>query len=81
MPKRGRTSRRELLLQALRLGAGAALLPTAARAFGEGSRFAFAQVRHGGRWDPRPDGLGRLAWEVSKRTSIETSPASRSLGA
>lgn len=45
-----------------------------ARAFGDQARLQFAQVRHGGRWDPRPDGLSRLAWEISKRTSIETSP-------
>src|SRR3954464_7665333 len=50
-----------------------------ARAFGEQARFQFAQVRHGGRWDPRPDGLSRLAWEISKRTSIETSAAVKSI--
>src|SRR5260370_91040 len=51
-----------------------------ARAFGEQARFQFAQVRHGGRWDPRPDGLSRLAWEISRRTSIETTPVVKALG-
>jgi hypothetical protein len=49
-------------------------------AFGDASRLTFGQIRHGGRWDPRPDGLGRLAWEISKRTSIETSPIVKPLG-
>src|SRR5256885_7528281 len=55
---------------------GLPLLFAASRAwaFREQARFQFAQIRHGGRWDPRPDGLPRLAWEISKRTSIETSP-------
>jgi hypothetical protein len=50
-------------------------------AFGDASRLIFAQLRLGGRWDPRPDGLPRLAWEVAKRTSIDTSPVVRALGA
>jgi Domain of unknown function (DUF4159) len=76
-----RTSRRRFLSRALQLGAAAALLPKAAGAFGDASRLTFAQIQHSGRWDPRPDGLGRLAWEVSKRTSIETSPATHALAA
>src|SRR3989442_7252033 len=56
------------------VGLGLALAARRALAFGEAARLVFAQVRHGGRWDPRPDGLSRLAWEISKRTSIETSP-------
>lgn len=51
-----------------------------ARAFGEQARLTFAQVRHAGRWDPRPDGLSRLAWEIEKRTSIETSPIVKPMG-
>ena len=50
-----------------------------ARAFGEQARLTFAQLRHAGRWDPRPDGLSRLAWEIAKRTSIETSPLVKAL--
>ena len=57
------------------LGLSLVLAATRARAFGEQARLTFAQVRHGGRWDPRPDGLSRLAWEIAKRTSIETSAA------
>jgi hypothetical protein len=57
------------------LGLGLLLAARRVLAFGDAARLTFAQVRHGGRWDPRPDGLSRLAWEISKRTSIETSPA------
>lgn len=67
-------SRRQLLGLPLLLAAGRAL------AFGEASRLTFVQVRHGGRWDPRPDGLARLAWEIGKRTSIEASPLLKPLG-
>jgi hypothetical protein len=66
-------SRRTLLAVGLALAARRAL------AFGEAARLSFAQIRHGGRWDPRPDGLARLAWEISKRTSIETSAAVKSI--
>ena len=62
------------------LGLGLALAARRAFAFGDAARLTFAQVRHAGRWDPRPDGLSRLAWEISKRTSIETSPAVKSIG-
>jgi len=62
------------------LGLGLALMARRAFAFGDSSRVTFAQLRHGGRWDPRPDGFSRLAWEIAKRTSIETSPAVKSIG-
>src|SRR2546423_14539781 len=71
-------SRRTLLKAALAAGTA---WPLRAYAFGDASRMVFAQIRHGGRWDPRPDGLPRLAWEVAKRTSIETSPIVRALSA
>jgi hypothetical protein len=61
------------------LSLGLALLARRALAFGDSARVTFAQLRHGGRWDPRPDGLSRLAWEIAKRTSIETSPAVKSI--
>src|SRR6266849_3112173 len=67
-------SRRRLLGLPLLLAARRAL------AFGDQARLTFAQVRHLGRWDPRPDGLSRLAWEISKRTSIETSPLVKPIG-
>ena len=62
------------------LGLPLLLAALKARAFGDQARLQFAQVRHGGRWDPRPDGLSRLAWEISKRTSIETSPVVKPMG-
>jgi Domain of unknown function (DUF4159) len=67
-------SRRHLLSLSLLLAARRAL------AFGDEARLTFAQLRHGGRWDPRPDGLSRLAWEISRRTSIETSPLVKPIG-
>lgn len=67
------------------LGTGAlSLLALAARkafAFGEAARLEFAILRHSGRFDVRPDALPRLAWEVSKRTSIETTPVVRAYAA
>src|SRR3989441_1308117 len=62
------------------VGLGLALAARRALAFGDEARLTFAQVRHLGRWDPRPDGLSRLAWEISKRTSIETSPLVKPIG-
>lgn len=67
-------TRRQLLAWPLLLAAGRAL------AFGDEARLVFAQVRHAGRWDPRPDGLSRLAWEIARRTSIETSPQVKPIG-
>jgi hypothetical protein len=67
-------SRRHLLALPLLLAARRAL------AFGDEARMTFAQLRHGGRWDPRPDGLSRLAWEIARRTSIETSPVVKPIG-
>jgi hypothetical protein len=67
-------SRRHLLGLPLLLVAGRSL------AFGDAARLTFAQLRHGGRWDPRPDGLSRLAWEIARRTSIETSPVVKAVG-
>jgi hypothetical protein len=75
-----RFSRRGLLLAGIS-GAAATLLPRDARAFGESSRLSFALLRHAGRWDPRPDALPRLAWEIAKRTSIDTTPLVKPLGA
>ncbi len=71
---------RRSFLRSLALASAAALLPRRARAFGDAARLVFAQVRHGGRWDPRPGGLSRLAWEIARRTSIETSPVAHPLG-
>jgi hypothetical protein len=50
--------------------------PREARAIGPGSKFKFGQLQltTGGRPDigPRPGALHRLAWEVQKRTSVDT---------
>ncbi|MGA9526062.1 MAG: DUF4159 domain-containing protein [Myxococcaceae bacterium] len=53
------------------------LLPGAARAFGDSSRFIPAVARHGGRWDARLSGLRRLAYELQRRTSVEVVPDAR----
>jgi hypothetical protein len=44
----------------------------AAFALGEKEKLTFAQIAHAGNWNPRPSALRRLAWEIEKRTSIET---------
>src|SRR3954466_8893457 len=72
-----RWSRRNLLRAAV---LGGLAWPVRAFAFGDASRLVFVQLRHGGRWDPHPDGLPRLAWKVAKQTSIETSPLVKALG-
>ncbi|MFL5304778.1 MAG: DUF4159 domain-containing protein [Polyangia bacterium] len=66
-----RISRRAVL----RAGAGAALVAgwgRPARAIGERSLFRFARAVLPGLPDPRPTALGRLAWEVVRRTSVQT---------
>ncbi len=64
-------TRRQLLGGAL---AGAALLASRrARAIGPGSKFRFGQLQLGTQtsWNPRPNALRRMAWEIDKRTSID----------
>ena len=66
---RRRASRRSFLL------GSSVLLPWLAgraHAFGDSARFIPAVAQHGGRWDGRLTGLRRLAWEVQRRTSVET---------
>lgn len=60
-------SRRDFLL-----GSGACVLsaPFLAGAAGP-SDLVVGQLKVGGNWNPRPNGLRRLLWEVSQRTSIE----------
>ncbi len=63
-------TRRELL-------ALLALSPLAARralAFGDAAKLVFAQLVHGGRYEPREHALRRLCWELEARTSIEAVP-------
>jgi hypothetical protein len=58
-------TRRQVLLSSL-------AAPALARAFGDASRFIPAVAQHGGAWDVRASGLRRLAWELQRRTSVET---------
>jgi len=57
-------TRRALLLSSL--------APAIARAFGDASRFIPAVAQHSGTWDVRASGLRRLAWELQRRTSVES---------
>jgi hypothetical protein len=60
-------NRRELLAAALVLAARKAV------AIGPGSKFRFGQLElgAGAAWNPRPNALKRMAWEIEKRTSID----------
>lgn len=62
--------RRYFLQGALASAALAALSPGEALGIGPGSLFRIATLKHGGRWDVRPDGLRKMLQEVEKRTSI-----------
>lgn len=66
-------SRRALLAAAASLP----LVPRAARAFGDTSKFIPAVAQHRGRWDARVTGLRRLAWDLARRTSVEVIPDAR----
>lgn len=68
---------RRAFLKAAALGVGAAFVPSRALGFGDTSKFIPAVVRHGGRWDTRPNGLRRLCWELAGRTSVEVYPEAR----
>jgi hypothetical protein len=70
--------RRDFLLQTAMLPA---LLLQARRgwAMGDESFFVPAVARFAGSWDGRLKGLGALAWELSKRTSVESLPTARAL--
>src|SRR5258706_5003431 len=57
---------RAALVVAITLVCGAAF------ALGEREKLVFAQIAYAGNWNPRPSALRRLAWEIEKRTSIET---------
>lgn len=63
---------RRAFLGGLAAAAAAVALPRSARALADASRVAVGHVQHGGNWNPRPSGLRRLGWELSRRTSIET---------
>jgi hypothetical protein len=57
---------RALTLLAILLASGDA------GALGDREKLIFAQLDYGGNWNSRPSSLKRLAWEIEKRTSIET---------
>lgn len=58
----------------------AAAIPVqAAWAFGETSRLTFVQGSYAGDWNPRPNALRRLAFEIGTRTSIATFPEEKHL--
>jgi hypothetical protein len=64
---------RRALLRGAAAAAAALALPRAAWALGDGSKLVLGVVQHGGNWSPRPSALRRLGWELTRRTSIETS--------
>jgi len=65
---------RRTFLGTLAGAAAAAALPARAGAATAASPVAIGHVQHGGRWNPRPNALRRLGWELARRTSIETTP-------
>ncbi|HXU65119.1 MAG TPA: DUF4159 domain-containing protein [Polyangia bacterium] len=67
-------SRRELLVGVSSVAGGLAALGWARRAaaIGDRSLFRFARIVLPGLPDPRPTALGRLSWEVVRRTSVQT---------
>lgn len=71
----GRWTRRGVLAA----GAASLLGTSRAQAAGAGD-LRVAQLDAGGLWNPRPDTLRRLLWEVSQRTSIEVDLEVAALG-
>lgn len=63
----GRWTRRGVLAA----GAASLISPSVARAAAGAGDLRVAQLDAGGQWNPRPDTLRRLLWEVGQRTSIE----------
>jgi hypothetical protein len=66
---------RRAFLRGVALAALAAGLPRRAWALPQASVLEIGQIQYGGNWNPRPTALRRLAWEVSRRTSIEPANA------
>ncbi len=71
MTSRSNPLPRRAFLRGAALATLAAALPRRARALPAASMLEIGHVQHGGSWDPRPNALRRLAWELSRRTSIE----------
>jgi hypothetical protein len=70
-----RMPRRPITRRALLRGAAAAAatlaLPGSARGFADTSKLVLGLVQHGGAWNPHPSAFRRIAWELTRRTSIE----------
>jgi hypothetical protein len=64
---------RRAFLRGAAAAAAAVAVPGGVRAASDVSRLAIGIVQHGGDWNPRPSALRRLGWELTRRTSIETS--------
>lgn len=75
MPSHPTLIPRRWFLRGAALAALAAALPRRARALSPASMLEIGQIQHGGEWNPRPNGLRRLAWEMARRTSIEPAGA------
>lgn len=60
-------SRRDLLIRSTGIAALSPLLGAAAGP----SDLIVGQLKTSGEWNPRPNGIRRLLWEVAQRTSIE----------
>jgi uncharacterized protein DUF4159 len=63
---------RRAFLGGVAAAAATLALPRRAGALGDASRLSIGHVQHGGAWNPRPSALRRLGWELTRRTSIET---------
>jgi hypothetical protein len=62
---------RRALLRGAAAAAATLALPRPARAVGDASKLVLGLVQHGGAWNPHPTAFRRLAWELTRRTSIE----------
>lgn len=71
VPRSGLTRRR--LLGGGLAAAALALTARRASAIGPGAKFRFGQLQlgAGSSWNPRPNALRRIGWEIEKRTSID----------
>ncbi|MCK6551993.1 DUF4159 domain-containing protein [Myxococcota bacterium] len=67
MTKGPALTRRQMLLG----GAGAILTAPLLTAAAGPSDLVVGHLKTGGQWNPRPNGLRRLLWEVGQRTSVE----------
>jgi Domain of unknown function (DUF4159) len=72
MPSGPRPLSRRTFVGGLAAALAAAAWPQGARGLGDASRLAVGHIQHGGNWNPRPSALRRLGWELTRRTSIET---------